>query len=395
MQQEGPATAPSPDLVGGPHRDPYPRLAHKRREQPVEWTRSFTGFEAVALYRFEDVAAALRDEERWSAGAAREIYGPVMGEHVMVGMDGPEHRRHRALASPAFRQKVLDRWVEEQVRPVLEALVDTLGEGADRVDLVPRFTATFPVWVIASILGLPSEDWLRFRAWSMAIIDAGGAPERARAASRELADYLQPVIDRRRVTPADDLLSELAGARLDGDHLSDEEILSFLRLLLPAGVETTYRSSGSVLFGLLSDPDQLDAVRDDPSRLPAAIEEGLRWETPVLITTRVARQDTRLGPLEVPAGSWLVAHLGSANRDESRWEDPERFDLFRAPRPSLSFGHGPHVCLGMHLARLETRVALDVLFDRYPNLRLDARDDDPHISGGLFRSPTCLPVMLR
>jgi cytochrome P450 len=136
-------------------------------------------------------------------------------------------------------------------------------------------------------------------------------------------------------------------------------------------------------------------VRDDPSLLPMAVEEGLRWETPVLITTRVARQDTRLGPVEVPAGSWLVAHLGSANRDESRWEDPERFDLFRAPRPSLSFGHGPHVCLGTHLARLETRVAIEVLLDRYPHLHLDARDEDPHISGGLFRSPTCLPVMLR
>lgn len=394
MHQDGSGSGSSPP-VGDPVRDPYPRLARKRRERPVEWTRSYTGFDAVALYRFEDVASALRDDQVWSAGAAQEIYGPVMGEHVMVGMDGPEHRRHRGLVSPAFRQKVLERWADDQVRPVLERLVDTLSAGGDRVDLVPRFTATFPVWVIASILGLPSDDWLRFRAWSMAIIDPGGAPERARTASRELASYLRPLIDQRRATPMDDLLSELAGVRIEGEHLSDEEILSFLRLLLPAGVETTYRSSGSVLFGLLCDPEQLDAVRADPSLLPAAIEEGLRWEPPVLITTRVARQDTRLGSLDVAAGSWLVAHLGSANRDESRWDDPERFDVFRAARPSLSFGHGPHVCLGMHLARLETRIALAILLDRYPYLRLDARDEDPHISGRLFRSPTCLPVQLR
>ncbi|HEX5366257.1 MAG TPA: cytochrome P450 [Acidimicrobiales bacterium] len=379
--------------LAGHERDPYPALAEHRRSAPVAWTRRYTGFDAVALYRYDDVAAALGDDDTWSAASAKLLYQEFMGEYVMVGMDEPEHRRYRALVAPAFRPRILEAWADGRIRPLVEELVDSLA-GEDRVDLVRSFTARFPVWVIAGILGLPREDWLTFRRWSMAIIDGGADVPRARAASQELAAYFQVLIDQRRVRPGDDLLSELAVTELDGERLSDEEILSFVRLLLPAGVETTYRSSGTVLLALLSDPAQLAAVQGDPSLIPAAIEEGLRWETPVLLTTRIARHDTRLGEVEVPAGSWMVAHLGSANHDESRWDDPEHFDLFRPPRATMSFGHGPHTCLGMHLSRIEARVALELLLDRYPGIHLDPGDDDPHIRGTLFRSPTCVPVRL-
>jgi len=165
-----------------------------------------------------------------------------------------------------------------------------------------------------------------------------------------------------------------------------------LRLLLPAGVETTYRSLGNLLFALLSDPAQLNAVRADRSLLPQAIEEAVRWEPPLLTITRVATRDTELGGVPIPAGSTVMPMLGAANRQEDRYPDPDTFDIFRAPRAHLGWGHGVHVCLGMHLARLEMRTAVNLLLDRLRNLRLDPDGDDPHIRGQVFRSPTSLPV---
>ncbi len=186
-------------------------------------------------------------------------------------------------------------------------------------------------------------------------------------------------------------------AELDGEQLDDEEIYSFLRMLLPAGIETTYRSSGNLLSLLLTHPEQLDAVRADRTLLPQAIEEALRFESPVMITPRVATNATNLGGVDIPAGAGVTAVLASANRDPAAYDDPETFDIFRDPKQHVSFGVGAHLCLGMHLARMETRVALNALFDRLPNLRLDqteARRVDAHIHGdSLFRSPTALPVI--
>lgn len=381
------------NVLAGDVRDPYRHLAERRRAVAAERTSAITGFPAYAVYRYHDVAEVLRDDETWSAAAAKAIYSDVMGPYVMVGMDEPDHRRYRALASPAFRAKILNHWQDELIRPVIDEAVDAMA-AHPRPDLVRQFTVQFPVQVIAGVVGLPREEWDPFRRWSMAIINAGADPARAKAASGEFVRYLSPILEARRADPGTDLLSELATAELDGERLNDEEILSFVRLLVPAGVETTYRSSGTLLFALLSDLEQLDAVRRDPALMPQAIEEALRWEAPVLITTRIARHDGRIAGVDVPKGSWVVAHLGSANRDEDRWEEPWRYDLFRPPQPHLSFGHGPHVCLGMHLARLETRLAVTALLERYPDLRLDPGDDDPHIHGGVFRSPTCLPVRL-
>ena len=173
------------------------------------------------------------------------------------------------------------------------------------------------------------------------------------------------ILDERRREPREDIISDLALAELDGEHLSDDEIFSFVRLLLPAGVETTFRSTGNLLFTLLSHPDQLEAVRADRSLVPQAIEEALRFETPLLNITRLATRDTEVGGVPVPAGSTVMIMIAAANRDETRYPDPDRFDIFRSdPKPHISFGHGPHVCLGMHLARMETRVALDLLLDR-------------------------------
>jgi cytochrome P450 len=217
--------------------------------------------------------------------------------------------------------------------------------------------------------------------------------ERGLAASEAFREYCIPIVAARREEPRDDLISGLAQAEIDWEMLSDEEIVSFSWLLMRAGIETTCRSLGNLLFALLSNPDQLDEVRADRSLIPRAIEEAVRWEPPVFTTTRVATRDTVLAGVSIPTGSAVMPVLGAVNRQEDRYPDPDRFDIFRSARAHFGFGHGVHVCLGMHLARLEMRVALNLLLDRLSNLRLDPEGDDPHIRGHVFRSPTSLPVL--
>ena len=186
----------------------------------------------------------------------------------------------------------------------------------------------------------------------------------------------------------------LVQAELDGEHLDDAQICSFLRLLLPAGAETTYRSSSNLLFGLLTNPDQLDALRADRGLMPQAIEEGLRWEPPLLGIMRTATRDTEIDGMAIPAGSVVVVNIGSANHDERYWDNAEEFDIFRPPRQHIAFAWGPHMCLGLHLARMETRVALTQVLDRLPNLRLDPDAEPPFITGAVFRAPNSAPRRL-
>jgi cytochrome P450 len=384
------------DAVAGDVRDPYADLAKKRREGAVQRLETSVmphdeSKPVFLVYRYEEVAEVLRNHEAFSSAIILAFFGDALGKHVLLGMDEPEHRRHRALVSGAFTQKALARRQHDLVERVGNELIDRFADRG-RVELVREFTFPYPTQIIAGLLGLPREDHPQFQRWSISLLSITVNRDRAIAAAEALRQYFIPILATRREEPRDDLVSSLAQAEVDGERLSDEEIFSFLRLLLPAGVETTYRSLGNLLFGLLSNPDQLDAVRSDRSLIPQAIEEAVRWETPLLTMTRVATRDTELGGVRIPAGSAVMPILGSANRDEGRWEDPDRFDVFRPARPHIGFGFGTHVCLGMHLARLEMRVALELLFDRLPDLRLDPEAHDPHIRGGVFRSPTSLPA---
>jgi cytochrome P450 len=232
-----------------------------------------------------------------------------------------------------------------------------------------------------------------FQRWAIGITSVASNWERAIEASGALRDYFACVLDERRRQPADDLISQLLVAEVDGRTLDDEEIYSFLRLLLPAGVETTYRASGNMLYGLLTNPDQLERVRNDRSLVPDAFEETIRWEPPVTVILRRAMCDTEVGGVPVEKGADVALLLGSANRDERKYEHPDAFDVFRSSRQSVGFGFGVHVCLGMHLARMETRVAVNTLFDRLPDMRLAPEPgQDLHIKGMAFRSPIALPV---
>lgn len=384
------------DVVSGDVRDPYTELARLRREEPVQRIDMSAmpgeeGKPVFIVYRHQDVIAMLRDNETFSSAIIIDAFGDVLGRHVMLGMDEPEHGRHRALVSKAFSQKALARWESGLVARVGNDLIDRFASRGT-ADLVKEFTFPYPTRIIAGLLGLPEQDFSQFQRWSISLLSFTINPQRGREASQALEGYFAPILTARRQQPRDDLISSLARAEIDGERLTDDEIYSFLRLLLPAGVETTYRALGNLLFAVLTDHDQLNALQTDRNLLPQCVEEAVRWEPPLLTITRVATRDTELGGVRIPAGSSVMPMLGSANRQEDRYPDPDRFDIFRPPRAHASWGHGVHVCLGMHLARLEMRTAVNLLLDRLPGLRLDPGDTDPHIRGQVFRSPTALPV---
>jgi cytochrome P450 len=358
------------------------RYEHDQNAPPI--TSLFT------VTSYELAQQALTDNARFSSAGYATTIGQVMGPSILQ-MDPPEHLRHRALVAKAFRARALDQWSDAIIGATIGELIDAFASDG-HADLIPQLTFPFPVRVIARILGLPEADWPRFLRLSTELIAVMRNWDRAVAAGQELRGYFAEIIADRRQHPRDDLVSQLIEAEVDGHRLGDDEIYPFLLLLLPAGAETTYRSSSNLLFGLLSQPDVLAAVRADRDLVPKAIEEALRWETPALTVVRTATEDTELGGVRIPAGSLVAVSLGAANRDPGRYLLPDVFDVFREDRQHLSFGDGAHKCLGMHLARLEMRLLLTSVLDRLPGLRLDPAAEDVHIHGLLFRSPPNLPV---
>lgn len=338
---------------------------------------------------FHAVNTVLRNGQVFTSRFYDKTIGTFMGPTILA-MDGTQHREHRNLVSAAFKSKALTRWEPTIVRPTCAALIDNfIARG--HADLVRDFTFEFPTRIIAQLLGLPAEDLPMFRKRAEQLISYHVNYERAFEASAALKDYFLAQIERRRSEPTQDIIGDLVTAEIGGERLSDEAIYSFLRLLLPAGLETTYRSSGNLLYLLLTHPDQFAAVRANRELIPQAIEEGLRYETPLTTVQRFTTAAAELEGVTIPSRAMVSVCIGSANRDERRWERPEEFDIFRKPLPHISFAAGEHTCLGLHLARLETRVALECLLDRLTDIEL-ITDDDPHIHGQPFRSPTALPV---
>jgi len=267
-----------------------------------------------------------------------------------------------------------------------------------RGDLATQFAFHYPITVTAVAAGLPVEDVPTFYEQAALLTNVAVSPERRLAASADLARLVQAVIDQRRAEPRDDLISILVQAEItepDGSRhrLSDEEIVAFLRLLVPAGAQTTYRTLTNLLYALLTHSDQFDALRKDRSLIPRAVEEGLRWEAPLLYFGRVATTDTEIEGHPVPAGTTVNVCVHTANRDPSRWERPDEFDIHRPLQGHLAFGQGNHICLGIHFARMELRVALELILDKLPNLRLDPDADDVHIDGLISRTAVRLPCV--
>jgi cytochrome P450 len=382
-------------------RDPYPFFAAHRSRHGVfdgsvmDWSKTpdeFRPENQYAAVSYDAVNTVFRDSKAFNSKIYDDTIGLFIGPSILA-MEGPLHRAHRNLVTTAFKAKSLKRWEPEIVRPICEQLIDEFID-AGRADLVRDFTFEFPTRVISKLLGLPEEDLAWFRARAVELISYHVKYKRAFEASAALKDYFINQIDLRRSSPTDDIIGDLVTAEVDGEKLSDEEIYSFLRLLLPAGLETTFRSSGNLLYLLLTHPDQFAAVQADHELLGQAIEEGLRYETPLTTVQRSASVATELDGVELPAGAVIDVCIGSANRDEARWERAEEFDIFRKRVPHITFAAGEHTCLGLHLARMETRVALECLLNRVTDIQLDT-SEDPHIFGQPFRSPTAVPVTFR
>jgi cytochrome P450 len=390
-------------------RSPYPRLAELRRAGPVqrieaaELAESLAGGPAAAsrilsqvpsegwaVVSHVAVSQVLLDGATFSSRGCATTLGVAVGP-TLLQLDGPEHRRQRELIQQAFTPRSLARWETDIVAPAVARHVDALVDRRS-ADLVRELTFPFSIEVVARLIGIPESQHPRFQRCAAELIGIGFDWPRGLAASKSLAELLRPLVPARRDEPGDDLIGALGQAELNGARLSDDEICSFLMLLVPAGAETAFRSSSSLLFGLLGHPDQLDAVREDRSLVARTIEEGLRWEAPVTGLLRLSTQPAEVCGVEIPANAAVLVSLASANRDETRYAEPERFNVFREPKHHAAFAFGPHACLGMHLARSESRILLETLFDRLPGLRLDSRAGEVHVSGCAFRSPLELPV---
>jgi cytochrome P450 len=367
--------------------DPYPMFAEMRHSNPVAHIQMMSR-ESWVVTRYQDVWTVLRDGETYSSRANAEV-SRFMGRTILE-MDGREHGRHRALISSIFQSRAID-LLEPVIESLVHARIDRFA-AAGRADLVADLTTVFPVEVIAHIVGVPGTDYARFMRWSLDLIAFSKDPKRGLEASASLRDYLLPIVRQHRADPRDDVIGRLVTGTVEGVGLSDEEVISFLRLLLPAGAETTSRLMGSMFFALLVERDRLERVRHDRGLVPWAIEETLRWETPVLFVARQTTRPTEIAGEPIDAGKMVSAVIASGNRDETHFPDPDRFDLDRRADDHLSFGFGRHFCLGYHLAKMEARLALGAVLDRLPGLRLDPDAEAPRITGLAFRSPQALRV---
>jgi len=372
------------------HPDPYPMFAMMRSSMPVMRVE-FMNRVAYTVSKYDDCLAVLKDADTYSSRSNAEV-GKVMGR-TLIEMDGKEHTRHRMLIQQIFVPRNLDR-----LEPVLAGLVHEIVDrfaGRPSADLVADFTEQFPVQVMAHLTGIPRADHPQFQRWAIDIIGFPKDLEKGLAAAESLRQYLLPIIRERRAHPADDVISKLASGTVDGEGLTDDEVVSFLRLLIPAGAETTFKLLGNLFVALLSDREaRYERVRADRSLIPWAIEETLRWETSVLMVSRQATRDVEIRGVPIPAGTNLSVLNASGNRDEDHYENPDVYDLDRRADDHLAFAFGRHHCLGYHLARMEIRIALDAILDRLPRLRLDPDAPPPQILGLAFRAPKRVDVRL-
>ena len=379
-------------------RDPYAVYARLRERAPVHRARLPEGTIVWLVVGYDEVRAALADprlSKEWRHASPDRPMQPVTSGVSMLRADAPRHTRLRALVSRAFTPRRVAA-LEPRLREIVDELLDAMSRAPDgRADLVEALSFPFPMTVICELLGVPHLDRNSFRAWSELLVRGAATPE-TEAALVAMSAYLDDLVTAKRATPGDDLLSDLiATSDEHGDRLGRDELLGMAQLLLIAGYETTANLISNGVLALLTHPEQLAALRADPSLLERAVEEMLRYEGPLATATfRFTVDPIEIGGTVVPGGGEVVVPvLADAGRAPDRFEHPDRFDITRDARGHMAFGHGIHFCLGASLARLETRIALSALLTRFPGLAPDTDAAAPAWRAGtMLRGPRHLPV---
>ena len=372
------------------HPDPYPMFAMMRGSMPVMRVE-FMNRVAYSVTKYDDCVAVLKDADTFSSRSNAEV-GKVMGRTV-IEMDGKEHTRNRALVQQVFAPKNLDA-LSGMLEHLVHDIIDRFAK-EPAGDLVAGFTEQFPIQVMAHMTGIPRQDHAQFQRWAIDIIGFPKDLQKGLASAEALRQYLLPIIADRRAHPTDDVISKLVTGTVDGEGLTDDDVVSFLRLLIPAGAETTFKLLGNLFVALLSEREtRWERVRADRTLIPWAMEEALRWESSVLMTSRQTTREVEIRGVALPAGMNVSVINASANRDEEHYANPDVYDLDRRADDHLAFGFGRHHCLGYHLARMEVRIALNAMLDRLPGLRLDPDAPPPRILGLAFRAPKRLDVRI-
>jgi cytochrome P450 len=375
-------------------RNPYPVYDQIRSASPVLHVPP--PFDAWAILDYEGVKRVLNDHDVFSS----RVPAP---RHWFLFLDPPIHTKLRALISRAFTPRSVSN-LEPRIRKLARGLLNKTIERGE-MDLAAEFSVPLPMMVIAELIGIPAADWPRFNQWSEVILqlshsrsggeEASHALSEFRTVTVEMNCYLTDILNQRRAEPRDDLLTRLVVAEVDGERLTQEEILGFFQLLILAGQETTTNLINNAILSLVENPDQLDRLRTAPDLMPSAIEEVLRFRSPFLWMMRTPKQDVEVHGQVIPAGKLVLPMVASANRDPRQFRNANRFDITRDPNPHLSFGQGIHFCIGAALARMEARIALSDLVERLTDLKLAS--DAPweprkalHVHG-----PRCLPIQFK
>ena len=377
------SAAPPAEQLGADYfQDPLAYFSRMREEAPVTPVLLPRGERVWLVTRYADVRAALADprlHKDWAGKltppdwVADEVTG-YLSVHLL-NADPPDHTRLRKLVSKAFTARRVA-GLRPRVAAITAALLDALAArlaAGDPVDLIEAFAFPLPVTVICELLGVPAADQAQFRVWSNAIVASDGDPLSFHAAGTAMFHYFSQLVAAKRVQPADDLVSALVEARDSGDSLDERELIAMLFLLLVAGHETTTNLIASGMLALLTNPAELARLRAEPSLLPGAVEELLRYANPLNhATDRFTLEPVEIGGVSIPAREWVLCVTSAANRDSARFPDADRLDVGRDAGGHVAFGHGIHYCLGAPLARLEGEIAFGALLSRFPALTLAA-----------------------
>src|SRR5688572_7885346 len=378
------SAVPQPNIVSGEFKaDPFPFLTQLRASEPVYRTTLPDGTPVWLVTRYNDVLALLRDEHftknRRSALTPEQarklpwtppIFRPL--ERNMLDLDPPDHTRLRSLVHKAFTPQLVDK-MRTRLQALADELLDLVGPRGE-MDLIKDYALPLPMTIITEILGVPTKDRDKFHKWSSAVVSLSSPNPTLRVIPSvwRFIRYLRRFIKVRRRDPRDDLISALIRAEEAGDKLSEDELLAMVFLLLIAGHETTVNLIGNGMLALLQNPGQIERLRADPSLIKSAVEELLRYTSPVFMTSeRYALDNATMHDVTIPRGEMILGVIGSANRDETVFDHPNELNLAREPNKHLSFGQGIHFCLGAPLARMESQIAINTLLERIPNVQLN------------------------